>query len=111
MAATIAELELQYGLAGGLLHRHLQNRKATWKKGAFLADTFWVAHYWVTRGELKKAAEQIERSLAYGNDRGIFPEEIDPGTGEMLRNMPLGLVHGSFLAAMSDLHAAAGHKV
>jgi len=110
MAATIDELERQYGLGGGLLHRHLQNQKVTWKEGAFLAGTFWVAHYWVKRGELAKATEQIGRGLAYANDLGLFPEEIDPNSGEMLGNIPLGLVHGSFLAAVADLHAAAGSR-
>jgi len=108
MAATIGELERQYGLGGGLLHRHLQNRKVTWREGAFLAGTFWVAHYWVKRGELAKAAEQIRRGLDYSNDLGLFPEEIDPSSGEMLGNIPLGLVHGSFLAAVADLHATTG---
>ncbi len=108
MAATINELERQYGLGGGLLLRHLQNQKVTWKEGAFLAGTFWVAHYWVKRGELAKATEQIGCGLAYANDLGLFPEEIDPKSGEMLGNIPLGLVHGSFLAAVADLHAAAG---
>jgi len=110
MAATIDELERQYGLGGGLLHRHLQNQKVTWKEGAFLAGTFWVAHYWVKRGELAKATEGIGRGLAYANDLGLFPEEIDPNSGEMLGNIPLGLVHGSFLAAVADLHAAAGSR-
>lgn len=105
MAATIGELERQYGLGGGLLHRHLQSQKVTWKEGAFLAGTFWVAHYWVKRGELAKATEQIGRGLTYANDLGLFPEEIGPKSGEMLGNIPLGLVHSSFLAAVADLHA------
>ncbi|MDQ2801187.1 MAG: glycoside hydrolase family 15 protein [Pseudomonadota bacterium] len=105
MVATVEQLQRQYGLGAGLFHRHLQNRKVTWKEGAFLAGTFWVAHYWVKRGALQKATEQIARGLTYANDLGPFSEEIDPRNGNMLGNLPLGLVHGSFLAAVADLHA------
>jgi len=107
MAATIDALQHQYSVGGGLLHRHMQNSKVVWKEGAFLAGTFWVAHYWTKRGDLSRATEQLERGLAYANDLGFFPEEIDPESGEMLGNIPLGLVHGSFLSAVADLHAAA----
>jgi len=62
----------------------------------------------VKRGDLERATAQVERGLAYANDLGFFPEEIDPESGEMLGNIPLGLVHGSFLATVADLHAAAG---
>lgn len=109
MVATMDELTRQYGLGAGLFHRHLQKSKVTWKEGAFLAGTFWVAHYWVKQGELSKAEDQIGQGLRYANDLGLFPEEIDPRTGEMLGNIPLGLVHGSFLAVVADLHAAKAH--
>ena len=102
----MAALERQYSLGAGLFHRHLQKKKVTWKEGAFLAGTFWVAHYWVKRGDLSKARNQIAQGLLYANDLGLFSEEIDPRTGDMLGNIPLGLVHGSFLAAVADLHAA-----
>jgi len=78
MAATVEALGRQYGVGGGLLHRHLQNSKVTWKEGAFLAGTFWVAHYWVKRGDLERATAQVERGLAYANDLGFFPRRSIP---------------------------------
>jgi GH15 family glucan-1,4-alpha-glucosidase len=103
MTKTIAELDRQYGLGGGLYHRHLQNPKVVKKEGAFLVGTFWVAHYWIARGERDRGRELIEQGLSYANDLGLFSEEIDPRTKESLGNIPLGLIHGSFLSALADL--------
>jgi GH15 family glucan-1,4-alpha-glucosidase len=106
MDATIHELERQYGVGGELYHRHLLSAKAVRKEGAFLVGTFWVAHYWISRGDLNRGREIIEAGLRYANDLGLFSEEINSSTGEMLGNIPMALVHGSFLAAVADYHAA-----
>ncbi len=107
MDATIHELERQYGVGGELYHRHLLNAKAVRREGAFLVGTFWVAHYWISRDDLDRGREIIEASLRYANDLGLFSEEINSRTGEMLGNIPMALLHGSFLAAVADYHAKA----
>lgn len=104
MEATIAELDRQYGLGNGLYHRHLQSPKLVKKEGAFLAGTFWVAHYWIARGNMERGRMLIEKGLSYANDLGLFSEEVDPETKELLGNIPLGLIHGSFLSALADLN-------
>jgi GH15 family glucan-1,4-alpha-glucosidase len=106
MASTIHEVEQQYGVGGELYHRHLLNAKAVGREGAFLAGTFWMAHYWISRQELEHGREIIETGLKYANDLGLFSEEINAPTGERLGNIPMALVHGSFLAAAADYHAA-----
>ncbi len=106
MDATIHELERQYGVGGELYQRHLLSAKTVRREGAFLVGTFWVAHYWVKRGDLEQGRKIIEAGLRYANDLGLFPEEISGSTGEMLGNIPMALVHGSFLAAVADYHAA-----
>ncbi len=106
MIATMHELDQQYGVGGELYHRHLLSTKAVRREGAFLVGTFWVAHYWISRQELDHGRKIIETGLKYANDLGLFSEEINASTGEMLGNIPMGLVHGSFLAAVADYHAA-----
>lgn len=107
MTRTITQLDRQYCVGGGLYHRHLQNPEVVKEEGAFLAGTFWVAHYWIARGERDRGRDLIRQGLSYGNDLGLFSEEIDSRTGEALGNIPLGLIHGSFLSALADLEGLA----
>lgn len=106
LEASIALLQRQAGVGNGLFHRHLQKARADRREGAFLVGSFWVAHYWVMRGDLDRARGLIEQGLAYANDLGIFAEEVDAGSGALLGNLPLGLAHASFLAAVADYDAA-----
>jgi GH15 family glucan-1,4-alpha-glucosidase len=102
MDATIHELERKHCPGGNLYHRHLEKARAQRREGAFLAGTFWIAHYWVVRGNLSRASRMIDAGLQHANDLGLFPEEIDARSGRMLGNIPLGLVHASFLSAVAD---------
>ncbi len=108
MEPTIRELERKYSPGGDLYHRHLDSAKAQRREGAFLAGTFWIAHYWAVRGNLDRARRIIDAGLTHANDLGLFPEEIDARSGRMLGNIPLGLVHASFLSAVADYHEAGG---
>ena len=106
MANSIALLERQAGVGGGLFHRHLQKGRAQRREGAFLVGTFWMAHYRVARGELDRARVLIEQGLGHANDLGLFAEEVDARSGALLGNLPLGLAHASFLSAATDYDAA-----
>jgi GH15 family glucan-1,4-alpha-glucosidase len=104
MEATLRVLHRDYEDNG--LFRRADDTPGHEREGAFLAATFWVAHYWTTRGDTKRARHYIEAGLSHGNDLGIFPEEIDWRDGRALGNLPLGLAHASFLNAAADLAAA-----
>ncbi|MBV9117516.1 MAG: glycoside hydrolase family 15 protein, partial [Acetobacteraceae bacterium] len=108
MDATISELERTYRIGDSLYLRHLEMARAQRREGAFLAGTFWVAQYWVTRGDLGRAGRIIDAGLGHANDLGLFAEEIDARSGRMLGNIPLGLVHASFLSVVADYHARRG---
>ena len=106
MRNSVALMERQAGRGGGLFHRHLQDGRAARREGAFLVGTFWLAHYRIACGELDAARVLLEQGVAYANDLGLFPEEVDAASGSLLGNLPLGLAHGSFLAAVADYDAA-----
>ena len=68
-------------------------------EGVFCACTFWLAECLARQGEIAEARRVFARALECGNDLGLFSEEYDPRTGEMLGNMPQGLTHLSLIAA------------
>ncbi|MFQ4146094.1 glycoside hydrolase family 15 protein [Chlorogloeopsis sp. ULAP02] len=107
MLATIKVLERK--LANGYLyHRHLEQFDSK-KEGAFLAGTFWVAQYWVMRRDFQQARAIIDAALEYANDLGLFAEEADVKTKQMLGNFPQTFVHAAFIGAVIDLKIAQEH--
>ncbi|MEX2494952.1 MAG: glycoside hydrolase family 15 protein [Woeseia sp.] len=105
MLATMAALEKDWSWRGLLYWRRLECADSK-QEGAFLAGTFWVAQYWIMRGELLRARRIMDAALAYANDLGLFAEEADPRTGGMLGNLPQAFVHAAFIGAVVDLQAA-----
>jgi pentatricopeptide repeat protein len=51
------------------------------------------------QGRMEDAHEVFQRTLSTGNDLGLFSEEFDTATAEMLGNFPQGLTHLSQIAA------------
>jgi len=68
-------------------------------EGAFIACTFWLAECLARQGRVDLAREVFARAAATGNDLGLFAEEWDPASGQMLGNFPQGLTHLSHMAA------------
>ncbi len=73
------------GLAGG--------------EGVFLACSFWLAECLAGQGRMDQAHAVFQRAASTGNELGLFAEEYDVETGEMLGNFPQGLTHLSLIAA------------
>lgn len=105
MLATIAALEKNWSWRELLYWRRLDCAESR-EEGVFLAGTFWVAQYWVMRGDLERARRIIDAALACANDLGLFAEEAEPGTALMLGNVPQAFVHAAFIGAAIDLKAA-----
>jgi GH15 family glucan-1,4-alpha-glucosidase len=93
----VVESELE---KGGLLLRYAGgNDGMAGAEGAFCCCSFWLAECLAYQGRLDRAREIFERALDTGNDLGIYAEEYDPETGEMLGNFPQALSHLSLIAA------------
>jgi len=80
----------------GLLKRYLSDEV---QEGAFLACSFWLAECLAHQGRVEEARGVFDRSVATGNDLGLFSEEYDTATREPLGNFPQGLSHLSHITA------------
>jgi GH15 family glucan-1,4-alpha-glucosidase len=83
----------------GLLFRYRARDGLEGEEGAFLACSFWLAACYARQNRHEEARDVFDRTVSTGNDLGLFSEEYDVRSEEMLGNFPLGLTHLSHIAA------------
>jgi GH15 family glucan-1,4-alpha-glucosidase len=71
----------------------------------FLLCTFWLVEVLAMQGRLDEATHLFERTIATGNDLGLFAEEFDVARGEMVGNFPQAFTHLGLIAADARLRA------
>jgi GH15 family glucan-1,4-alpha-glucosidase len=85
---------------GGLLRRYaLCDDGLPGLEGVFLSCSFWLAECLARQGRAEQAHQVFERALSTGNDLGLFSEEYDTKSHEMLGNFPQALTHLSLISA------------
>ncbi len=75
-------------------------------EGTFTICSFWLVNNLTELGEIDQARALFERLGTYANDLGLFSEEIDPETGEMLGNFPQAFSHLAFIDNAVGLNRA-----
>jgi GH15 family glucan-1,4-alpha-glucosidase len=69
---------------------------------AFTICSFWWAEALALAGRLEEAVAVFHRVVAHANPLGLFSEDIEPETGELLGNFPQAYTHvGLIHAAMT----------
>ena len=102
MRQTHARIEATLGARGGLLYRNRDPFTAG--EAAFAACAFWRAEYLAMGGGgVDEALAAFESLLQYGNDVGLYAEEIDPDSGEARGNVPQAFSHVGLINAALTL--------
>ena len=107
MRSTVEAIQRELG-HGPLLHRYSGEDGLSGGEGAFLCCSFWLADALARIGEVEAATELMEQLMALSGDVGLYAEELDPDTSELLGNTPQGLVHLALINAAVSIARAGG---
>ena len=93
----------------GLLYRYRGDDGLIGDEGSFLLCTFWLAQALAVIGRVSEAEEVLDRAAGYASVLGLFAEQVDPESGELLGNFPQAFSHlGLILAAQAIADARNG---
>lgn len=98
----------------GFLYRYIPTDSEFGQpEGVFIICTLWLVNVLAQMGEKQEAEELFSRVTETANDLGLFAEEFDPKTGEMLGNFPQALTHLGVINAIFNLEgnpSGKGHR-
>lgn len=104
MLSTIRAIEEQLTSPEGFVYRYRDyNDGLAGEDGAFMICSFWLADNLVMLGEVDKASALFEKLKSCSNDLGLFSEEVNPQTGEMLGNFPQSFSHMAMISTALNL--------
>jgi len=106
MLRTTAAIRDELDAGDGLLYRYRREDGLAGREGAFLCCSFWLAECLANQGELEQARDVYDRAMSTAHDLGLFSEEVDPSSGELLGNFPQGLTHLAHIDAAVSLATA-----
>ncbi|HZD94615.1 MAG TPA: glycoside hydrolase family 15 protein [Candidatus Sulfotelmatobacter sp.] len=109
MQSTYRKVCERLGAGNGLLFRYQRDPR----EGAFGICGFWEVEYLALGGgTLKEAHQHFDSLLKFGNDLGLFAEEVDPVSGEGLGNFPQAFTHIGLISAaltLAEQERGTGH--
>ena len=95
----------------GFLYRYVPEESEFHQpEGVFIICTLWLVNVLAQMGRLEEAEELFSRVTETANDLGLFAEEYDPTTGEMLGNFPQAFTHLSVINAIFNLEGRPSGK-
>jgi GH15 family glucan-1,4-alpha-glucosidase len=110
MRETYARIEQRLGRGGLFLRYEPGTDSLPAPEGAFGAASFWAIEYLARRGDVDDAERALAHLISFGNDLGLFAEEIDIETGAALGNFPQAYTHVGLINAALAIEAARGRE-
>jgi GH15 family glucan-1,4-alpha-glucosidase len=111
MRATIEAIERELTSPQGFVFRYKRDDDDdAGREGTFAICTYWLADNLIALGELHQARALFDKLRESANDLGLFSEETDPDTGEMLGNFPQAFTHLALINTAVQLHEAEEHQ-
>jgi GH15 family glucan-1,4-alpha-glucosidase len=110
MVATTNAVADRLSAGDGLLYRYLHKESPdgiAGDEGAFLLCSFWLVENLARQGRVDEAAELYGSLCARSSPLGLFPEQIDPVTGEFSGNFPQAFSHIGVISAGVNVAARA----
>jgi hypothetical protein len=74
-----------------------------------LLRTFWLVDALALGGRLEETHDLVERTLRSAIDVGLFSEEVDPSSAELLGNFPQGFTQLASIGSAVNLAKAGKH--
>jgi hypothetical protein len=99
--ATVRELS-----PDGFVYRYRAEDGLSGGEGAFLLCTFWLIDNLAAQGRVDEAERLLERMEGVANHLGLFSEEFEPGSGELLGNFPQAFTHIGYINSVAAIRAA-----
>ena len=99
----------QHMTRGDLMQRYTNPDDFGATTSAFTICSFWWAEALALAGRLEEAVDVFHRVVAHANPLGLFSEDIEPETGQLLGNFPqaythVGLIHAAMtIGALLDV--------
>jgi GH15 family glucan-1,4-alpha-glucosidase len=113
MLATVAAIESDL-VVDGFVRRYRTEHAddgVGGPEGVFLMCSFWLVDVLVRQGRVADAQQLFDRLLATGNDLGLYAEQYDPQSKEMLGNFPQAFTHVALINSAQALsRATAGDR-
>lgn len=106
MRATIEAIERELG-DSGLVRRWPSD------ESGFVICSYWLVECLALAGDVDKAFKLFDGVTSYANDLGLFAEEVEIGSGELLGNFPQAFSHIGLINAawrLTELTQTDGSK-
>jgi GH15 family glucan-1,4-alpha-glucosidase len=97
---TVDAVRRELRAGGPLLYRYTPGDDGlVGDEGAFLPCSFWLAQALAATGAVDDAIELMDQLLGLAGPLGLFAEEADATTGELLGNYPQAFTHAALVQA------------